>query len=669
MQIIQKAKDSVCIKFDKEKAKIMKKYNDNVDDKIKQTNVIRSRIVQEKNKVLNQMIGLQKAQAQKINYVVVIDKSGSMSSNINNIIKSVENFLKELKKYDTGNFYFSIIYFDDDATTSADTIQLSTINDFKQFLNFKAEHGTNYAKAFNNVFKITSQNIQNNIDRVSAIFFTDGENAIDAYSETFDALKNIKILYDKRIVMYFRALGLNKLQKEAHAHLQKISSIINKNSESIISLQYVDFAEDVDQMTNFFIDISKLFADYYLEVFRKLKSLETLTAMLDEEEMEIRKREEKVLDFELESLEKMKDADFKNAEVKSHLIYSHESKIKKLDDDISEHLQKIKDYEQIMNQCENDLTIFTNSGLEHEKNISQLKKKFEDTKTKTADEKAKMDDEKIKKISTKQELYSKKFMELGFNSVNSYLKFKTLFKEFKNNFKNFDELIQRFGSNIKNFPKSFELNAKKIESEMKFNKASVLNEVFDQKIKQVIDSEKDDKYTEEIAKDEVNNETLGRSVMKMIKENAKFTAQDVINVCKFREDLIKIIAANDVKERNKLISDMIGTRFLVDLQLENEKLDKKLEELNDEKSKDITMDEELIDFTEELGKLQSQLKAGKGEEEEQEEWNIRKKELNEKIKETSKKISTRESDLKLNKRNLTKEIEKCEKLLKVNELE
>ena len=81
------------------------------------------------------------------------------------------------------------------------------------------------------------------------------------------------------------------------------------------------------------------------------------------------------------------------------------------------------------------------------------------------------------------------------------------------------------------------------------------------------------------------------------------------------------------------------------------------------------MDEEHIDFTEELGKLQSQLKAGKVQEEEEEEWNTRKKGLNEIIKETSKKISTRESDLKLKKRNLTKEIEKCEKQLKVNELE
>jgi len=384
--------------------------------------------------------------------------------------------------------------------------------------------------------------------------------------------------------------------------------------------------------------------------------------------MRIRKEENQTLDFELDRLESLRSADIKNASQKEKLLYSFANKLKDMEQKREELLQKKYGYEQILKQSEDDIALVKTTTSDNENKIKKTKQLYAELQKKLMDEKVAISSEKSQKKSNRQEFYAKKSEELGFNSVNSMLKFKQFFKDFKQFFKDFETLSQRYGSNIKSFPKDYELNAKKIEMEMKYNKAAALYEIFDEKIKRLTDLETTKNSKGEIM-NEITNETLGKAVLRMIPLTSnKFTREDVVNICKYRQDLINIIASEG-KERTKLISSMITDKFNQEIDHELTILNQQLEDLKNNKSKDINEDEEINDLKEDLGILKVEIKEGKREEEESDEWNQRRNEINLKSREIQKKIESCTSNIKLTKRNLTQEISKLEKELKSKENE
>ena len=122
--------------------------------------MLRSKIEKEKTKVLGNLDENKKILEQKVDYICVIDRSGSMSGQMEKINKAAEDFLLNLKKTWSKNFFFTVIYFDDEGYLKGDTLPLSNYSSFSQFLDQKADGGTDYSKGFELVQEVVRQNWQ-----------------------------------------------------------------------------------------------------------------------------------------------------------------------------------------------------------------------------------------------------------------------------------------------------------------------------------------------------------------------------------------------------------------------------------------------------------------------------------------------------------------------------
>ena len=163
------------------------------------------------------------------------------------------------------------------------------------------------------------ENRKNAIDKVNAIFFTDGGDGGD-FQKTYTYLNNIKATFGSQITLYIRGLGKENFKTNEKQHLAKIATLINSGSEVNISLKDVDLVNDIDEVTKFFISISKGITDYYAAIKEKLKALESLKDALQDEDMRMRQKNHHVQDYEIARLDSLEKTDFKKAEEKETLL-------------------------------------------------------------------------------------------------------------------------------------------------------------------------------------------------------------------------------------------------------------------------------------------------------------------------------------------------------------
>ena len=174
IEVIKSSKKKINENFDKSRENIISKHESKLADDLKNKAILNAKINEEQQKVMSDLKAAITIREQKVNYIIIIDRSGSMCSQIAQVNTAAQNFLNELKKTNNSNFYFSVVYFDHNAITTADTLPMSSVSNFSQYLNMNASGGTSYSAGLSQVYNLVSRNIKSKIDRVSMVFFTDG---------------------------------------------------------------------------------------------------------------------------------------------------------------------------------------------------------------------------------------------------------------------------------------------------------------------------------------------------------------------------------------------------------------------------------------------------------------------------------------------------------------
>ena len=327
---IRKLKANANQTFERKKEEVKKKYEDKLENELVKKQNLLNKIDDKQSKVLSELDDNLKVVNQIVNYILIIDRSGSMSSHIAKVNKAAEDFLLNLKKTNNKNFKFTVIYFDDEGYLTADTLPLANYNSFSQFLNMNTSGGTDYSQAFNKVYEVVSRNWTDKIDRVNIIFFTDGGdggNRDDSYNLT----KNIKVLFSSKIVMYIRGLG--NFSGTPLSHLQQLANNINSGSNSNLpnsNIKLIDTLSDIKLVCDFFLSISESYFDYYAEIEKKIQALEKIKDKLREDGEKLAANNLFALDEELNRIENLKNRDLKNAGEREETIKDLEATLKSI---------------------------------------------------------------------------------------------------------------------------------------------------------------------------------------------------------------------------------------------------------------------------------------------------------------------------------------------------
>jgi len=283
MKAIKEIKGDVYKKFKKQRNDLQKNYDEIMKKTLEEKKIFYEKLNQEQENVLGDLQAIKIIQQRKVNYIVIIDRSGSMGNTMNQVNAAAEKFLIDLKNTQNANFFFTVIYFENVAKVTANTIPFSTVTDFRQFVSLEAGGGTYYSTAFSNAYSIVLDNQRNGIDQVNIIFFTVGGDGDDP-QKTYTSLNNMKATFGSQILLYIRGMGLSNFDANNKRQLEKIATVINTGSEVNLNLKDVDLVNDVSEITKFFVTISKGIVDHYTSIKEKLRSLESLRDTLQQED-------------------------------------------------------------------------------------------------------------------------------------------------------------------------------------------------------------------------------------------------------------------------------------------------------------------------------------------------------------------------------------------------
>ena len=151
IQMIKSSKGKINENFEKVKKNIIQSLEEKLEEELKNKAVMNSKINEEQQKVMSDLKAAIVIREQKVNYIITIDRSGSMCGQIAQVNTAAQNFLNELKKTNNNNFHFSVVYFDHNAYTTADTIPMSNVANFQQYVNMDASGGTSYSVGLSQV--------------------------------------------------------------------------------------------------------------------------------------------------------------------------------------------------------------------------------------------------------------------------------------------------------------------------------------------------------------------------------------------------------------------------------------------------------------------------------------------------------------------------------------
>ena len=205
--------------FEKKKENFKDEYENSFKQQIKERSFLKDRLLEAQKEILENFEVAKTKRDATVNFLVMIDRSGSMSNQIAKVNLAGEKFFNNLKEKDVGNFYCSVIYFNHQAIITADTVKMSTTTNFKLYLNLDANGGTSYFQGFQSAYNIIENSKKKGIEKIFIIKFTDGEDG-DVYENSYSLLKNMKSLYGSNIYMFIRGLG--SFSKPGEAHLQKL---------------------------------------------------------------------------------------------------------------------------------------------------------------------------------------------------------------------------------------------------------------------------------------------------------------------------------------------------------------------------------------------------------------------------------------------------------------
>lgn len=173
--------------------------------------------------------------------ILVIDTSGSMAGNpINQVKYTLSNALE--MTYGKEYIIMDIIKYD----SSASIINIDKKNNmqfYKSIINnINAGGGTNFNSAFREIVKlITNYNSNNNIDNVSILFLTDGEDS-NAKNHLDDFKKTLHNVWKKNIIIHSIGFG--------SSHDYELLTLISKLGTEDGAYRYADPNEDSESLSN-----------------------------------------------------------------------------------------------------------------------------------------------------------------------------------------------------------------------------------------------------------------------------------------------------------------------------------------------------------------------------------------------------------------------------------
>ena len=530
---IRKLKANAHQTFEQSKVALIKKYDDKLETEIIKKQLLLNKIDDEQLKVVSELKDNKNVIDQTVNYILIIDKSGSMSSQMNKINKAAENFLLNLKKTNNKNFKFTIIYFDDQAYLKAETLSMSSINSFSEYLNMGASGGTDYFKAFDVACKVVQKNLTDKIDRVMIIFFTDGGDGGNR-DDSFKKTKDLKMMYSSKILMYIRGLG--DFSGSPLSHLQQIANSINQGSDCDLpnsTIKYIDTLNDINLIVDFFLSISSSYVDYYTEIEKKIQSLEKIKEKLNKDKEKLAGDNLFALEEELKRIELLRQKDLTNAEKREETIKDCETSLNEMKDRKKEIDSKVSELSIKLEMHKTDLELSEKLDKPDFLNELILKKlAFEKSiaKEKISVIKKEFDNERLR---LKQ--WEKKSEELGFPTVDQFLDFKMLIEDFKDNFLELQKTSNNYGTRISMFGEKVNIYSKNIEERISKNRDNEINQILDK-----------------ISGQNNDADALGESLSNWVNFDEKnFNKKEFLEFCKNRQLILKIMKTDEKKRMEK----------------------------------------------------------------------------------------------------------------------
>lgn len=336
-----------------------------------------------------------------------------------------------------------------------------------------------------------------------------------------------------------------------------------------------------------------------------------------------------------------------------------ENGAKRLKEIVEENIQKIQDAQMLIKENEADLVLI--KLKDNSIKILELNDTIKKLNVRVENESKNVIEKKSNKRKLKFESHKTKSQELGFTDIDAFYNFKHSFKEFTTKFKDLAEGCNKVAKKMMDYSRNFEEKTEQINERINSKAQQEINVILDKRIQAYIELQ------EEITgkKFELSTDTLGKLVTSMISPNEKFfSIEEIRDICT-RRDMIVEIMSKEGRERDTIVKKEIEKR------LQNKPFENLIEEKTEEKEKkekehelDIDQDEDSIELKESLEKVKEEISNGQLEEENDEEWKERRKNLQAQVRTIEKEIRDRKTAFNNRKKELKKEIEKIEKEIK-----
>lgn len=604
--------------FQSRKNDAIEKYNDQMNLDLQKTISLKNKIDEEIKRITSNLIPQKQKFNRKMNFIIIIDKSGSMSSNISIINRAAHDLLSQLKKAHNDSFYFTIIYFDSSSIVTADTIHLNSCNDFNIYLRNSASGGTSYDLAFLALLQIAQRNHNSKIEALSIIFFTDGEDYGNKQA-SYSYAQQLKSIYRDNTCIYFRGLGQSQFKDTDIIQLNALSNCINENSDFLnCKFDNVSICNDIRVISDFFSNFSASHVNYFKDLEENINSLEKMKSNFTAKFIKFQDDSTSMLTAEMKRLDRMQEMDLKTITDREALTATYDSDLSKLRDLKKEKEQEVCEEERIMKQHELDRDSLKQKDItklvnEIQTNIIDLKNKIKAEFLKIREIEA----ENQKKIVAAN---NKIFQDLGFSLIETYIEFRNLIYEFKEKFFFLESSSTSYATNMSNFSLQMSRYTEHIQDTLKNNRSEEIQKLFDKK--GGFDS----------------NEGLGEAVLSHLNmKDADYDRNDVHLVCRKREFLVEVMEQTENKKKFAL--QKLEATFLKNEKKEREaleddltKLDETIAKLGGKSEKDIELIEKDIE------KIEEELDKGQKEDETKDKWNQRKLQLKSKKDELKDKI-------------------------------
>ena len=652
MTKIRNCKSKINEDFEEKKDELILKIKEKLKVELEQKTILNAKVNEEQQKVMANLKQMVAIREQKVNYIIIIDRSGSMYQQIQQVNAAAQNFLTDLKKTNNNNFFFSVVYFESSSTITADTLPLSSTSNFAQYLSQPSAGGTSYCQGLANVYNILSRNIRSGIERVSMVFFTDGGDG-DDYEDTYNQAINIKTTYGSNAMIYIRGLGLGNFSQSSQTHLKKIASIINSGCNSNISLQEVDVVDNLSQIVQFFVSISSSYVDYYDEINKKVQSLERLRDTLHKEEMNLRKQHYMAQDFELLRLEERKNADLSKAAEKEKLLASYNNQLKDMKTLLDSYFEQCTNLEKQIKEDQQKLEVV--NKFQNINRITELVGKLMGTQKKIDKESITVQQAMSLRKTKLYEIISKKSKELGFPGVDTFDKFKEELDKFQFRFQEFSSISKKYQTRMENYSTQMQTHVTQFKNEITSEKSQQLrNLLYERKLQMLL--AKDPSQPNPNVSNILLFELLEKEIS-IIEKN--FGLQELMEVCNDENAIVDIICEID-PDGARIATKAYIKQFLSDI-LQNQKfLENKISKL-EAKGFEEDEDKEFQRLKKEEEKLKEEIELGKREGEPEEEWVTRRQILKEKINLKSTEMNNRRKELKEEKLEMEKFSDEKEK--------